>query len=77
MKTVPLRTHELAQTDYSQLELELQRRGAVLAAGVQTYTTPLGAKHARLTDPVLSFDETQTDVAALRRLIRTYGFETR
>jgi hypothetical protein len=77
MKAIPLRSRELAEDDYSDFELDLQRLGAVLAAAVQTYTTPEGTKYARLTDPVVSFDETRTNAEELRELVRAYGFEAR
>jgi hypothetical protein len=77
MKAIPLRSRDLAEEDYSDFELEVQGLGAVLTAAVQTYTTPHGTKHARLTEPVLSFDETQTNAEELRELARAYGFETK
>jgi hypothetical protein len=75
MKTIPLRSRELAEEDYSDFELEVQGLGAALTATVQTYTTPYGTKYARLSDPVLSFDETETEAEKLRELARAYGFE--
>ena len=77
MKTIPLRDHEMPHDKYSAFELELQRRNAVLKATVEVYTTPEGVKYARLTDPILVFDETRTDVAALRKLVEVHGFQTR
>jgi hypothetical protein len=77
MKTIPLATHELPQQEYSHLELEVQRRGAVLEAAAEVYLTPQGASHARLTDPDVSFDEAQTDGDDLEALLNAYGFRRR
>jgi hypothetical protein len=77
MMTIPLATHELSQHDYSAVELEVQRRGAVLQAAAEVYTTPQGVAQARLTDPAVSFDEAQTDGGDLEKLLNGFGFRRR
>src|SRR5262249_37663242 len=77
MKIIPLATHELPQPDYSLIELGVQRRGGILQAAAEGFTTPQGAAFARLTEAAVSFDETQTDADGLERLLNAYGFRRR
>ena len=78
MKAVPLRSHGLPEAEYAAFVLEVRCRGAVLsAAALEIATTPLGSTCARLTEPVLCFDETRADAGDLLRLLRAHGFEAR
>jgi hypothetical protein len=68
----------LAGAEYAAFVLEVHCRGAVLSpAALEIATTPLGSTCARLTDPVLCFDETPADAGDLMRLLRAHGFESR
>jgi hypothetical protein len=77
MKTIALEDRELRHNDYSDFELELQRRGVVLEAAVDTFTTPEGVTHSRLAHPVVTFSETDTDAAGLQKLLQVYGFKAK
>jgi hypothetical protein len=74
MRSIALEDHDLPLADCSAFETDLQGRGARLAPPPQTYTTPSGEKRARLTAPVVEFDESQTDAAGLAQVLRAYGF---
>ena len=75
MKTIPLEDRELSQNDYSAFELELQRRGAILEAAVDTFSTAEGGIHSRLSHPVITFAEPETDASALQKVLQAYGFK--
>jgi hypothetical protein len=77
MKTITLLDHDLSESEYSKFELGLQGYGAILKVEPELYTSGEGVRRARLRQPVIDYDESQSDRGKIEALLGAYGFRER
>ena len=74
MKTIALADREISVAEYSDFETNLQAKTAEIAATSEEWTMPNGVKQLRLTDVVVTFDDTQTPESEIEHYCLTHGF---